>query len=71
MRPRRMRSTPRSREVCNAVNLPMDAIHAAVTPQVNGELRQPSNARHLIFSIWGQIAELSPVMTLEPGDPFR
>lgn len=63
-----MRSTQRSREVCNALNLPMDAIHTAVTPHGNRELRQSSKTRHLVFSIWGHIAELSQVMTLEPGD---
>jgi 2-keto-4-pentenoate hydratase/2-oxohepta-3-ene-1,7-dioic acid hydratase in catechol pathway len=35
---------------------------------VNGELRQNSNTRHLVFDIWRQIAELSQAMTLEPGD---
>jgi ureidoglycolate lyase len=35
---------------------------------VNGELRQNSNTRHLVFNIWDQIAELSEAMTLEPGD---
>jgi 2-keto-4-pentenoate hydratase/2-oxohepta-3-ene-1,7-dioic acid hydratase in catechol pathway len=35
---------------------------------VNGDLRQSSNTKHLIFDIWDQIAELSQVMTLEPGD---
>ena len=35
---------------------------------VNGELRQNSNTRNLIFNIWQQIAELSQAMTLEPGD---
>ncbi len=35
---------------------------------VDGEMRQDSNTRQLIFSVWGQIAELSAVMTLEPGD---
>jgi 2-keto-4-pentenoate hydratase/2-oxohepta-3-ene-1,7-dioic acid hydratase in catechol pathway len=35
---------------------------------VDGEIRQDSNTRHLIFSVWDQIAELSKVMTLEPGD---
>jgi ureidoglycolate lyase len=35
---------------------------------VNGELRQNSNTRHLVFNIWRQIAELSQAMTLEPGD---
>jgi 2-keto-4-pentenoate hydratase/2-oxohepta-3-ene-1,7-dioic acid hydratase in catechol pathway len=35
---------------------------------VNGELRQQSNTRELIFNIWQQIAYLSTAFTLEPGD---
>lgn len=35
---------------------------------VNGELRQKSNTRHLVFSLWDQIEHLSQAMTLEPGD---
>ena len=35
---------------------------------VNGEKRQDSNTKHLVFNIWDQIAELSQAMTLEPGD---
>ncbi len=35
---------------------------------VNGELRQRSNTRLMIHNIWDQIAQLSQVMTLEPGD---
>lgn len=35
---------------------------------VNGELRQNSNTRHLIFDCFAQIEHLSKVMTLEPGD---
>jgi 2-keto-4-pentenoate hydratase/2-oxohepta-3-ene-1,7-dioic acid hydratase in catechol pathway len=35
---------------------------------VNGEVRQSSNTRHLIFNVWDQIAHLSEAMTLEPGD---
>jgi len=35
---------------------------------VNGDERQSSNTRHLIFNLWEQIAELSQAMTLEPGD---
>ena len=35
---------------------------------VNREKRQDSNTRHLIFNIFDQIAEISQVMTLEPGD---
>ncbi len=35
---------------------------------VNGDERQSSNTRHLIFNLWEQVAELSQAMTLEPGD---
>ncbi len=35
---------------------------------VNGEKRQESNTRHLVFNVWAQLEELSQVMTLEPGD---
>ncbi|MCB1396454.1 MAG: fumarylacetoacetate hydrolase family protein [Rhodobacter sp.] len=35
---------------------------------VNGELRQNSNTKHLVFNVWKQIEELSKVMTLKPGD---
>jgi len=35
---------------------------------VNGDLRQNSNTKHLLFNIWDQIEELSKVMTLKPGD---
>lgn len=35
---------------------------------VNGELRQDSNTRHLVFNVFEQVAHLSEVMTLEPGD---
>lgn len=35
---------------------------------VNGELRQNSNTRHLVFDIFQQIEHLSQAMTLEPGD---
>ncbi|CAE7403924.1 Fahd2 [Symbiodinium microadriaticum] len=35
---------------------------------VNGDLRQDSNTEHLIFNCFDQIAELTSVMTLEPGD---
>lgn len=35
---------------------------------VDGETRQDSNTCNLIFSVWDQIAELSKVMSLEPGD---
>lgn len=35
---------------------------------VNGELRQNSNTRHLIFNVYDQIALISQALTLEPGD---
>ena len=35
---------------------------------VNGEVRQNSNTRHLVFNLWQQIEHLSAAMTLEPGD---
>lgn len=35
---------------------------------VNGELRQESNTRHLIFDCYRLVAYLSTVCTLEPGD---
>lgn len=35
---------------------------------VNGEKRQDSNTRHLVFNIWQQVEHLSLGMTLEPGD---
>ena len=35
---------------------------------VNGERRQDSNTKHLVFDVWQQVAHLSVGMTLEPGD---
>jgi 2-keto-4-pentenoate hydratase/2-oxohepta-3-ene-1,7-dioic acid hydratase in catechol pathway len=35
---------------------------------VNGELRQKQNTGTMIYNIWQQIAHLSTVMTLMPGD---
>ena len=35
---------------------------------VNGEKRQDSNTRHLVFDVWQQVEHLSVGMTLEPGD---
>jgi 2-keto-4-pentenoate hydratase/2-oxohepta-3-ene-1,7-dioic acid hydratase in catechol pathway len=39
-----------------------------ISCSVNGELRQGSNTRHLVFDLWQQIEHLSGAMTLEPGD---
>lgn len=35
---------------------------------VNGEKRQDSNTRHLVFNLWEQVEHLSVGTTLEPGD---
>jgi 2-keto-4-pentenoate hydratase/2-oxohepta-3-ene-1,7-dioic acid hydratase in catechol pathway len=35
---------------------------------VNGDSRQNSNTKHLVFNLWEQIEHLSQAMTLEPGD---
>jgi len=35
---------------------------------VNGEKRQDSNTKNLVFNIFDQIAHISQAMTLEPGD---
>jgi 2-keto-4-pentenoate hydratase/2-oxohepta-3-ene-1,7-dioic acid hydratase in catechol pathway len=35
---------------------------------VNGELRQSSHTSSMIHTVWDQIAQLTEVMTLEPGD---
>jgi 2-keto-4-pentenoate hydratase/2-oxohepta-3-ene-1,7-dioic acid hydratase in catechol pathway len=35
---------------------------------VNGELRQKSNTRDMVFSVAALVADLSQIMTLEPGD---
>jgi 2-keto-4-pentenoate hydratase/2-oxohepta-3-ene-1,7-dioic acid hydratase in catechol pathway len=45
-----------------------DAQALDIELHVNGELRQRSNTRHMIFSITRIISELSLGLTLEPGD---
>ena len=37
-------------------------------PYVNGEVRQQSNTRHLIYDCFDAIAHLSQAFTLDPGD---
>ncbi|WP_335339815.1 fumarylacetoacetate hydrolase family protein (plasmid) [Sphingobium sp. SJ10-10] len=39
-----------------------------IKSHVNGQLRQNSNTRNMIFDCWAQIEHLSKAMTLEPGD---
>lgn len=45
-----------------------DPHRLAIRCRVNGEIRQHSNTRALVFGVWDQIAHLSKAMTLEPGD---
>ncbi|MGR7995091.1 fumarylacetoacetate hydrolase family protein [Xanthobacter sp. ZOL 2024] len=45
-----------------------DPHRLAIRCLVNGEVRQNSNTRQLVFDVWHQIAHLSEPMTLEPGD---
>ena len=46
----------------------IDASSLDLRMLVNGEERQHSNTRHMIFSCAAQVADLSMAMTLEPGD---
>ncbi len=47
----------------------IEDIHALnIASSVNGESRQNSNTKHLVFNVWEQIEHLSQAMTLEPGD---
>jgi 2-keto-4-pentenoate hydratase/2-oxohepta-3-ene-1,7-dioic acid hydratase in catechol pathway len=44
-------------------------VHALdLTCRVNGDVRQASNTRNLVFDLFAQIEHLSQAMTLEPGD---
>lgn len=45
-----------------------DPHNMGVRTFINGVKRQDSNTKNLIFSVWDQIAHVSKVMTLEPGD---
>ncbi len=45
-----------------------DAHALGVRCFVNGHKRQDSNTKNLVFSVFDQIAHVSKVMTLEPGD---
>jgi 2-keto-4-pentenoate hydratase/2-oxohepta-3-ene-1,7-dioic acid hydratase in catechol pathway len=46
----------------------IDPLNLDIECRVNGELRQSSNTQHMIFTPVEQVAHLSQVMTLEPGD---
>ncbi len=45
-----------------------DPHDARIRCWVNGELRQDSNTRHLIYDCFDQVAELSAAFPLDPGD---
>ncbi len=45
-----------------------DPTNLDISLRLNGEVMQSSNTRHLIFPVVDLIAEISSVMTLEPGD---
>lgn len=45
-----------------------DPHHLAIRSYVNGEVRQSSNTKHLIFDIPFLIEFITGIMTLEPGD---
>jgi 2-keto-4-pentenoate hydratase/2-oxohepta-3-ene-1,7-dioic acid hydratase in catechol pathway len=51
-----------------AVAVGLDASALEVEGIVNGEVRQRSNTRELIFDVPALVAYISAVMTLEPGD---
>jgi 2-keto-4-pentenoate hydratase/2-oxohepta-3-ene-1,7-dioic acid hydratase in catechol pathway len=46
----------------------IDPLTLDIECQVNGEVRQKSNTRHMIFDPVSQVEHLSQAMTLEPGD---
>lgn len=46
----------------------VDAANLDIQCWVNGELRQTSNTKYMIFDPAAQVEHLSQVMTLEPGD---
>ncbi|MET0153935.1 MAG: fumarylacetoacetate hydrolase family protein [Candidatus Binatia bacterium] len=48
----------------------IDPRNLGIRTFVNGEKRQDSNTKNLIFDCAAQLAHLSQVMTLEPGDVF-
>jgi 2-keto-4-pentenoate hydratase/2-oxohepta-3-ene-1,7-dioic acid hydratase in catechol pathway len=46
----------------------VDPHHLDICCLVNGDVRQRSNTKHLIFNTYQQVAHLSQAMSLEPGD---
>ena len=45
-----------------------DAHDLSIRTYVNGEIRQDSNTKHLVFNCYDQIAHLTKAFSLEPGD---
>jgi len=45
-----------------------DPHNLSITTEVNGEKRQDSNTKHLIFDCYTLVEHLSTAFTLEPGD---
>ncbi len=50
------------------IDTEFDAADALITSKVNGQPRQMSSSRDMLFSVGTLIAFISSVMTLEPGD---
>lgn len=48
----------------------IDPLALPIRSYVNGEIRQQSNTRHLLFNPQQQVEHLSKAMTLDPGDVF-
>jgi 2-keto-4-pentenoate hydratase/2-oxohepta-3-ene-1,7-dioic acid hydratase in catechol pathway len=46
----------------------LNPVEINISTRVNGEIRQESNTRHMIFDVPTLISILSQGMTLEPGD---
>ena len=54
--------------ISNAVYASIFTVFAKVPVTVNGETKQRSNTRHMLFKIPTLIADISAAMTLEAGD---
>ena len=50
------------------VETDLDPEDLRITTRVNGETRQDSSTRYMIFDVYELVAEASRYMTLEPGD---
>lgn len=50
------------------VETELDPSDVRITTRVNGEVRQDSSTRYMIFDVFELVAEASRYMTLEPGD---